>query len=69
MHTMQMGRSVAEHQYPFRDIVPLNDLEVSPGLQGTAGDEPPSTATHHVPPPLSFPQISVFSSYWSYRPF
>lgn len=49
------------------DTLTLDDLEISPRSQGTAG----ASQHHHSPRPLTFlpPQISVFSSYWSYRPF
>lgn len=34
----------------------LDDLEISPRSQGTAGARPPSTTTHHVPSPSSLPR-------------
>lgn len=39
-HTQQMGHNVAEQQYPLPNKLPLDDLEISPGSQGTAREAP-----------------------------
>lgn len=63
-HARQMGRGVAG---PLTHGPELT-FRSRQGHRGCGGVQTPSPTTQHAPRFLP-PQISVFSSYWSYRPF